>query len=61
MALSTILCSLGCFIRGHAPIVEINEAENKAQLVCERCRAALGDFVRNLHKHCDGPTPMAQS
>ncbi len=37
-------------IFGHEPIIEINERENKSELVCERCRARLGDFVTNLRK-----------
>jgi hypothetical protein len=39
------LCRL---IFGHAPIVEVNEAANKSEYVCERCGAVLGDFVTNL-------------
>jgi hypothetical protein len=41
------LCRL---IFGHEPIVEVNEAANKAEYVCERCGAVLGDFVTNLRK-----------
>src|SRR5688500_11457908 len=41
---------LCCLIFGHAPVVEVNEAENSSAYVCERCRAPLGDFVTNLRK-----------
>jgi hypothetical protein len=41
------LCRL---IFGHQPVVEVNEAANKSEYVCERCGAVLGDFVTNLRK-----------
>ena len=50
MSLQTTLCALGCLICGHAPTVEINEPENRSELVCERCRTVLGVFVMNLRK-----------
>jgi hypothetical protein len=59
MILRTVLCSLGCLLRGHAPIVEINETQNKSELVCERCRAVLGDFVTNLRKNRVAPAQRA--
>jgi hypothetical protein len=50
------LCRL---IFGHQPIIEVNEAANKSEYVCERCGAVLGDFVTNLRKPgaemVDGP------
>jgi hypothetical protein len=55
MSLRTALCSLGCLIRGHAPIVEMNECENKSEIVCERCGTVLGDFVVNLKKYGIAP------
>jgi hypothetical protein len=55
MTLPTILRSLVCLIRGHAPIVEINESENKADLVCERCHRNLGNFINVLRKHRVAP------
>jgi hypothetical protein len=51
MSLRTALCFLGCLIRGHAPIVEMYECENKSEIVCERCGTVLGDFVVNLRKY----------
>jgi hypothetical protein len=41
---------------GHEPIIEVNERENKSELVCERCRAVLGDFVTNLRRPRGGAT-----
>jgi hypothetical protein len=51
MSPNAIFSSLGCLIRGHAPIVEINESECKSECICERCGAVLGVFVVNLRKN----------
>jgi hypothetical protein len=55
MSFRTALGTLGCFIRGHAPIVEIHESENKSELVCERCGKILGDFVLVLSQREAAP------
>jgi hypothetical protein len=55
VVLWTAFRSLCCLVLGHQPIVEIDEAANKAEYVCERCRAVLGEFVTNLRKPHGGP------
>ena len=55
----TLLRSFGCLLSGHAATVQIDESENRSELVCARCGAALGVFVTNLRKQ--GVVPATQT
>jgi hypothetical protein len=50
MAPRTVFHPVCRLVFGHEPIIEVNEWANKAEYVCERCGAVLGDFVTNLRK-----------